>query len=146
MNKEIHRGRGIGMPQLAGWWERRVRECGDTECGDTASEEELALLRLRRGWPRHSRGEHSGQPLLRSGPRLQLPVVPVPEGPPLWPPQSPAVSRTFPWDGPQNSRATPAAQGAAAGKSCAGASGSRRGWPRSPFPPAPGSPPPSTCI
>lgn len=99
------------------------------------------LLRLRRGWSRHSRGERCGQPLPRSGPRLQRAVLPAPG---LWPLQPRSLTHV-PTAVASSSRATPAARGAAAGRFCAGASCSRRDWVRAHFPPAPGSPPPSTC-
>lgn len=73
------------------------------------------------------------------------PEAPAPEGLPPRPLQAPQSPAHPPGGGPGNSRATPAAGGAAAGRFYAGASCSRRGSLRGHFLRAPGPPPPSTC-
>lgn len=103
----------------------------------------ISPLSKRLGQALEGRGQRAAGSRVRAS--AAAPCGASVRGSPALAPAKPRSLRTFPWGGPRNSRTTPAARGAAAGRSCAGASCSRRGWLRSSFPPAPGSPAPSTC-
>lgn len=116
---------------------RQVPTRGHGGCGSEMSPRPKSSQVPASRAPLGHSGKSGGQPVSRSGPRLQSLRVPR-FG--LCAPQSRAHS-----GGHCGSGATPAGPGAGAGKFCAGASCSRRdcSWVHSP--PPRGSPPPSTC-